>query len=197
VVRDYLQHLERIDSQVEAFRNTPPADWTWRGWVGFYVDLQQRLGQGSWGYVSNPAGGFMGFWWGWYTIDGGELYLQLEHHNDPSRGYWLAVKVAVPSTELRSSVRDYWGREVVGHLDGLHFVRPKRMGHGQWMTVALLHDYLQLRSDGCVDLDATAAFLRRVTSAAAQLTFSSRLPEASDASPRHAESPLQIPAGPG
>ena len=43
-------------------------------WTGFFLALQESLGDGKWGYVPNPSGGFMGFWWHWR----GDKYLQLE-----------------------------------------------------------------------------------------------------------------------
>ena len=50
---------------------------------GFYSKLQDMNIIGEWGYVSNPRGGFMGFWWHWKTDANCKQYIQLEHENLP------------------------------------------------------------------------------------------------------------------
>lgn len=163
---DFLGHLEALDAHIESYRGIAPALWgTSDQWKGFYDALQPALGDGEWGYVPTPSGGFMGYWWGWTRIYGGQLYLQLQESS-------LVVKVMVHKDDAgaRRSLRDRWVGRVVGCLDGLCFDRPTRLGHGKTMTVAEYHgDYRAVGHDGLIDLDTTVKLLERATRAVRSL----------------------------
>ena len=61
----------------------PIKEWGWEAWQGFYMALEKELGKGDWGYVANPNGGFLGFWWHWGKAHSNpevELYLQFEQN---------------------------------------------------------------------------------------------------------------------
>lgn len=61
ILSDFIDHLDRIENKVTSFRLLKLDDWEWYSWQGFYNYLQNELGEGQWGYVSNPRGGFFRF----------------------------------------------------------------------------------------------------------------------------------------
>ena len=128
-------------------------------WIGFFKALQAHIA-GDWGYVPNPTGGFMGFWWS--AGPHGHPYLQLEERT-------LVAKVDVEDASLRRVIRDRWSSHLTKHLSHLGFVRPARLGNGKTMSVAVCNSYLRTGPDGLVDVDATVRFLREVTEALAAL----------------------------
>jgi hypothetical protein len=159
---DFKRHLAVIDQEVEAYKEYIPSTWEDRQWVGFYSALQNDLPDAAWSYVSNPSGGFMGFWWGWVGITNGQLYLQLEQEK-------LVIKVEVPREEHRKAVRDAWSTSVIRQVSEPRLRRPARLGNGKWMTVAVCDTYLQTRPDGMLDYAKTLDFLQKATQAVATL----------------------------
>lgn len=78
---DYVEHLQKIQGLTDSYLSLPIKKWSWEAWQGFYMALEKELGQGDWGYVANPNGGFLGFWWHWVESHSNpevELYLQFE-----------------------------------------------------------------------------------------------------------------------
>ena len=55
--------------------------------------------KGEWAYVSNPRGGFIGFWWHWKTDANCKQYIQLEHEK-------LCFKIEVENKNERTELRD-------------------------------------------------------------------------------------------
>lgn len=160
---DFRAHLEAIENAFNAFSTTEPSRWDHAQWRGFYAAMQQRLGQGSWSYVPNQSGGFMAFYWGYWTIDDGcELYLQLEQDR-------LVVKIWVDDADRRTDLRNLWSERVLTALPDSGLRRPTHFGHGTTMTVAVDPDYLALDPHGFVDLDVTAKRLDTVTASVRQL----------------------------
>ena len=92
IVTDFREHLRRLETASTGYRHWSRDDdrrnWTWSAWEGFFRFLEDSLLEDGlledslvpdWGYVSNPRGGFLGFWWHWVDTRAGDaLYLQLE-----------------------------------------------------------------------------------------------------------------------
>jgi len=91
---DYLDYLEWIDSKISSYQRLPIANWSYRSYIGCFKNLCNTILKSerkSWGYVSNPTGGFMGLWWfdilssdelnrmGLDEQCADELYLQIEN----------------------------------------------------------------------------------------------------------------------
>ncbi len=62
ILVDYRNYLQSIADKIESYKSIELSKWGWYSWVGFYLELQKRLGDGHWDYVANPNGGFLGFW---------------------------------------------------------------------------------------------------------------------------------------
>lgn len=135
MVCNYRDYLLRLEQATQGFRNLPVAQWTWNAWEGFYKELEKEgIIDGSWGYVANPSGGFLGAWW--HGIDfssaGGQMYLQFEQGD-------LCIKICPSCAKTdRSRVRqkcyDALMKMVKTQFPEIH--KPSRFGAGQYMTIA-------------------------------------------------------------
>lgn len=162
IFRDFSARMRRIEDEVQGYRHLPLDAWNaaWHPWKGFYTALQHQLRDGLWNYVANPSGGFLGFWWHFSRIDGGEIYLQLEQDK-------FCFKVCVEDAERRRELRQYWHERILEACRerGLGARRPDRFGHGQYMTVAILdQEYRCTNLDGALDMQATLQLLNRAMS---------------------------------
>jgi len=175
ILHDYFAHLSAIEETVQSFTSTNPKDWKDQHvlrYSGFFKALAEALGQGDWGYVSNPRGGFPAFWWSHLQTNdsGSEIYLQLEADV-------LVAKIHVPEKETQSVVRNRWITRICDDLHG--FAPPKHRRRGATMTLAVhrgsdeesdSNSYFVLDSAmGSVDVKQTAEHLRRIASELAAL----------------------------
>lgn len=165
VVKDFRAHLQRKEDDFNGFRH----GWSWRAWEGLYRHLDGQLGGGDWDYANPPGGAkLLVFWWHRVEIEleGGEdLYLQIEARpENPSRRN-ICFKVKSDSTHTtaaqRRAVRDKC-RAAILNAGGGRVTRPRRMGVGRHMTVAVWKgDWLVFNGNGLFDLHGTVANLQQ------------------------------------
>jgi len=155
ILSDFLDRLEGIDARVKAYRTEPLDQWDEYAWRGYFSRLQPEFG-GHWDHVPGEAGGFMGFWWGFFDVPDAQLYLQLEEE-------LLVVKIHVVSGIGRSAVRDLWSAHVLRELGPHGFGRPKHLTLGETMTVACYEFDPRVVSGGKLDFAATVARLKELT----------------------------------
>lgn len=150
---DYLNHLQKIEDRVTSFRIKAVAEWDYYAWQGFYQELQKEI-NGDWGYVSNPAGGFWAFWWA--CAANKKYFLQLEQQR-------LCVKVSPDEGIDKRSMRIEATNAILLESDkrGLNLQKPARTRIGKVMTIAQRLDYIQMNSNGTVDLERTIEELKR------------------------------------
>jgi PD-(D/E)XK nuclease superfamily len=155
IALDFHDHLANIERAVQAFRTLPFADWEWNAWQGFYSELQRVLGEGNWGYVATPTGGFLGYWWHWHSESGCQQFIQIQEG-------CLCFKISVDEPARRSELRSLWLARILAASREMNFsaVRPQRLGMGQTMTVAVDGEYRIANNEGVLDLDATVQVLR-------------------------------------
>ncbi len=157
VFKDFTERLRGIENAVQSYGTHPPIKWTWDSWKGFYSCLQQELHDGKWDYVPNPSGGFLGFWWHFNGDDNIEQYLQLEQEK-------FCFKIWVKDAVKRTELRDLWHSKLISEsaVRGIPLRRPRRLGNGAYMTVAVYDgEYRLLNDNGLIDIDATCALLRK------------------------------------
>ena len=109
IFTDYLEYLEWIDGEVDAWKVLPIKQWNGRAYIGFFTHLKDTILNNQvvgWGYVHNKEGGFMGLWWvdsftsqqfdaiGFTEDIGEEIYIQFEdnkivvkYSKDPQKNY--------------------------------------------------------------------------------------------------------------
>ena len=150
ILSDYVEFLEDIEKRVQSFKSLQLEEWDWYSWTGFYKYLQEKLEDGEWGYVSNPSGGFLGFWWYWNGDEECEQYLQLEENK-------LCFKIAVDDETKRTDLKWKWNERILEAAKDscVNVIKPV-LRNGQCMTVAVFDgDYRQSNGDGKIDLEKT------------------------------------------
>jgi hypothetical protein len=161
---DFLEHIEEMENAIQSWSREPVACWGNNSpiWQGFYIELQKHF-DADWGYVANPSGGFTGFWWGWCKCEECRIYLQLEENK-------LVIKVNPLDKARRAQIRDYWVQKICATDNPICFERPSRLGNGEYMTVAIKSEYLQIGKDGLINLEATIDFLQQATNQVKELS---------------------------
>lgn len=153
---DYISHIKGLEDMTSSYIHLPLDKWSWRSWQGFYLDLERRLGEGDWGYVANPTGGFWGFWWNWIKVPSDtsiELYLQFEQKR-------LCIKANITGNSRPS---ESWTKTIVAQLReaGLDVDPPQKRKTGKSMTIAVLHNAL-LFDGGRIDMDLVVNVLNHL-----------------------------------
>ena len=145
--RDYWNDFENL---AKSYRIIPVSEWPdWQPVNGFYDEMQSILEEnGCWagyGYVSNPAGGFWGLWYGMdeiFKIDSfeAELYLQVES----SWNYDLSKYDNRICLKLKNRMEDkrddrIWKlRDIlIEKQSDYGFEKPARFRSGQHMTIGI------------------------------------------------------------
>lgn len=138
ILLDYIDKLDNLQERTNAFKTVSYKKWDWEAWQGFYLSLEDKLGKGDWGYVANPSGGFLGYWWHWcpLAIDSTiELYLQFEQDK-------LCIK-AYSKAETKPLLS--WTDQIVDNAksNNLPVTPPGKRRIGKTMTLAVVQlDYL-------------------------------------------------------
>ena len=181
ILVDYRERLRFIEDEVNAYKTKDISKWNQRNWTGFYMELQERLGEedkkGNWGYVPNPTGGFIGFLWHFHgDKDTCRQFLQLEYGHekfkegkDRKSKYKkvvegkLCFKIEVKNKEDRKKYRSKWHKTLKERTKeyGLDLVKPTRFGNGETMTVCLLNGDYRVTKNGIIDMDKTVEVLKK------------------------------------
>jgi hypothetical protein len=160
IFQDYHSHLLLRERAFQSYTTLTVDKWSHDSWKGFYTELALQLREGSWDYVPQKNGGFMGFWWYWRDceIRGKKFktYLQLEEAK-------LCFKIVPNEIDDAEEVRKYY-RPLLFENAMKYGVELYQNGRiGKYMTVAALtQQYLQTDSQGCINLDGTVNLLRQL-----------------------------------
>ena len=131
ILLDYRSYLQSISDKVENYKYTKISKWDRYAWMGFYLELQKRLGDGNWGYVApKGVGGFLGFWWHFQEDNDCQQHLQLKQDK-------FCFKIKVKNKDERRLLRSKWHEIIKSQAqdNGLDLVKPSRFGKGEYMTV--------------------------------------------------------------
>lgn len=149
---DWLAYLENLDAAFERWRHEPLAAWQedWHARQGFLQALQGDAAEGTWWYVANPNGGFLGYFLDGVDIEGVRHYVQVESHSKRTR---LLVRVSSKTAKGTQEQRDERARchaRVIGAATrtGLCLKRPPRFGAGKTYTIAEFAASPLRREDG-------------------------------------------------
>ena len=87
IIEEFRRHLKQWERETQSYKSVPHGKWCWKAIQGYYMALEEQLGNKEdigWIYVSNPSGGFLAFWWARWSCPGGWkndsllLFLQIE-----------------------------------------------------------------------------------------------------------------------
>ncbi|MGL4677306.1 MAG: PD-(D/E)XK nuclease family protein [Brevinema sp.] len=103
IFNNFAQSIQEYDKSINSWKNIPIKEWDWNTWHGFYDSLSSLLGEDiRYGYISNPAGGFLCASWGWNKWNNCEIYLQCEVTWDNSQKRYtskIVFQIRVPENE--------------------------------------------------------------------------------------------------
>ena len=157
---DFYDYLIRIENSVQSFKTLPVNKWHWDSWKGFYTELQKQLNDGTWDYVPQKNGGFLGFWWYWkgkeFEETGFDYYLQLEHGK-------FCFKLYPYKREKARQIREYY-RSLLYPKAKEHNIEIYQNGRiGKWMTVAALKKaYIETDKNGFLDMEGTIKTIKDI-----------------------------------
>ena len=160
IIVDYHKNLENLNKKINSYSTKPLNEWYWYSWQGFYSELQKRIGGGNWEYVSNAAGGFLGFWWNsnYAKTDGKEFdfYLQLEQDK-------FVFKLYAYKENERREIRGFYRKHLYKKAKELNIGISKFGRLGKSMGVAKLNsEYRITNEEGLLNIEATVKNLRGI-----------------------------------
>jgi len=159
IIQDYTNYLQNLDDSINSYKILPIEEWHYNSWKGFFIELKKKLNDGNWDYVSNPNGGFLGFWWNWNSNNEYHLYLQIDH-SIRKITFKLYTKTG---TKIEKSIIDIWKKHIVTDKDGIKVKKPKVVRAGKSVTIGILENEFRMTDNkNIVDIDKTIEFIRRV-----------------------------------
>ncbi len=158
-----MRHRKSFFFPSSKFGQVPVSDWINQpsAWEALF-DILNEAHALNWGYVPNPAGGFLAAWWSCgEPSDCRELYLQIEQGP-----LCFKIRTQTGSIAVRAALRNRWHErmmEAAWQVGVMGVRRPGRFGNGSTMTVAIVPPEEWLRTDatGMLDLAATLVSLAR------------------------------------
>ena len=173
IVDDFRTHLQNREDDTNRWESASYNEWGWGQWEGFYAELEHRWdGCCGWGYIANPAGGFLGWSSDYWRIGTEDRYasLYIQIHNEP-----LRLTVRLGSGNAMDKVRAPFMHRVYQVLNALNEeafddIHLKKAGTFRGGGAAAVADvtfdeqgpWFAVDSNGVVNMDATIERLRRL-----------------------------------
>jgi hypothetical protein len=161
IFNEFKEHLTALEAQTNSFTTFDNIISDWRAAEGFYIKLQELLGEWTdWRYVANQTGGFLGFWCHWAGTNEYDLYIQIENAFD--YGIKLVIKIGdwTPSTallyQILSEIQPY------SQKHGLTLSKPDKYRAGETSTLAIIQNPFTVDTDGTLDIDQFIQTLKKL-----------------------------------
>lgn len=159
IITDYYQKLLDLESSVNSYKTLKVGDWEKDSWVGFYTELQKEF-NGSWQYVANPSGGFLGFHWGWRGVKLGDFFLQIEDNHG------LMFKIYFHDDNLdnnqKRNLRDKLRHSLHSKKDNFRFEIKNTGRVGKSMSIAKIENFIIEKEDGTADIEKTFENIKKI-----------------------------------
>jgi hypothetical protein len=151
IFNDFRSYMTQLQVLTNSCSNSKLINTDESAAQGFYLTLQKLIPEWTdWNYVSNPTGGFWGFWYHWVQIADFKLYIQIENRIKVDLQVKIKIEGRAPSidylNQLCSQLRDLASRH------GLQIVRPKKFRLGNTSTLAIVVNVLPSSSDEELDM---------------------------------------------
>ena len=156
---DFVDYLSMIESQTNSHTRFENITSEWKAAEGFYLQLQERLGEWSdWRYVSNQTGGFLGFWYHWAEANDYSIYIQIENAFD--YGLKLVIKIGDWTPNVNTLYHILAGLQPYAEKHGLTISKPDKYRAGDTSTLAIVKNAFIVAEDGTFDFEAFVQTLR-------------------------------------
>ncbi|TGL19788.1 hypothetical protein EHQ47_16965 [Leptospira bourretii] len=156
IFTDFLNYILKLEKDEKKFLSKKSQDWNYFQWIGFFKALETYFEDSDWTYVSNPKGGFMGFWWNYITWGNYLIYLQIEH-------WQLCFKIE-NVVENRQLIRENASNFIIDNskVKNINTItKPNRFGNGKTMTIATVEKQNWLiENRSTIDTEKTIAKLK-------------------------------------
>ena len=161
IIQDYTNYLQNLNDSINSYKILPIDKWHYNSWKGFFIELRNKLNDGNWDYVSNPNGGFLGFWWNWNSNDEYHIYLQIDH-SIRKITFKLYTKTGA---KIEKSIINKWKKHIINNTNNIIVKKPKVVRTGKSVTIGILENEFRITNDkGLVDMNKTIEFIRQVES---------------------------------
>lgn len=163
IVMDFHNYILNLEHEIKSYITAPFKDWSHYSWKGFFSLLSEVFPNSDWNYVSNPSGGFMGFWWNNYNFKIEELvfncYLQLEQEK-------LVIKIHPSKRENANKIR-HFVREKLQPILRDYNLSFKNYGRiGNYMGILILDtDYRIMNESNMINIESTLKTLKLTSKA--------------------------------
>lgn len=136
IFTDFYQYLAHLEAEEKLYETLPIKDWTGTQWIGFYKFLETQIPQetAGWNYVSNPKGGFWGYWFTLHAVKDYEVYLQIEENALCFKLYDATKAGQEHFYQALMQLKEQYGLPEIQ--------KPQRMRCGTTATAALIPNWL-------------------------------------------------------
>jgi len=166
IMNDYKTHLLKIEDAINSYKTVDIDEWSNSAIKGFYIALKEKLNDGNWDYVANPSGGFFGFWWNSYPLNGYRIYMQIDaiKNKDVPLSMQLKFKLASGTKEkVDRNTINIWKKHITYYDDVFIINKPRVVRAGRWTTVGILDDDFRVVSQGgIIDMSKTVENIRKI-----------------------------------
>jgi hypothetical protein len=152
IFNDFRSYLTQLQELTNSCSNLRAINTDESAAQGFYLTLQKLIPEWTdWNYVSNPTGGFWGFWYHWVESKDFKLYIQIENRI----GVDIQVKIKIESRESSIQILNQICAElhVFASKYDLEVTRPKKLRIGRTSTLAIVKNALPLTLDNEIDME--------------------------------------------
>lgn len=159
ILSDFYENLISLDQSINSYKTNELNKWSANSWKGFYSEIQKEI-RGSWKYISNPRGGFLGFYWNWREVEVEgikfQLYLQLEQNK-------LTFKMYAYQKNQRNKARSIYRKHLYKKAKEKGIVVGNFGRIGEFMSVAKLKtEYRKLNKNNNLDFKKTVKELNKI-----------------------------------
>jgi len=152
IFNEFNNYLIHIEDQTNAFIDFNRLKNNRRAAEGFYLRLQEILPEWTgWKYVSNPTGGFLGFFYHYNGTEDYTLYIQIE--NNLRGDIKVVVKIDEWDQKTGTLYKILGGLQPYSKKYGLDLTKPDRYKAGGTSTVAILKNAFKVAESGQLDIE--------------------------------------------
>ncbi|HQB22775.1 MAG: PD-(D/E)XK nuclease family protein [Salinivirgaceae bacterium] len=152
IYNDFKEYMTAIEEQTNSYTKFENIISDWKAGEGFFMKLQELISESTdWGYVSNPTGGFLGFWYHWNGIEECSIYIQIENSFDYGIKLMLKVSDWEPSTDLLYEILEEI--EPFAKKNGISITKPDRYRAGATSTLAIVENAFTVDNEGNLELE--------------------------------------------
>jgi hypothetical protein len=162
ILNDFKEYLTEIENQTNSFEKSRSITKNWRACEGFYMDLQSKVNDwADWGYVANPTGGFLGFWYYFRkTEEINQIYIQIE--NSFERGFKVVLKIAGFKADISTLRKVFIEIAPIAQKNNISITKPDKFRAGATSTLMVVTDAFKVDENGDFDLNEFVSNLKKL-----------------------------------